>query len=902
MVNKATTTDTALSCDFINTLFEHTKQSIYVSTLANKENDKTHGERYVITRVETEIADFVKHYDIPMRAIYFCVGTISAEGSKIGTRNKDTIAELPFLHVDIDFKDINDTPDAVLRKIRALEFPPSCIEATGHGYHLYWYLTKAYLLPTDDTRQEAIGRFETVLKLLCDLLGGDTLVTHVAALMRVPGSHNTKNGEWTQVCDIESNGRSFEFDDIEEWTTRVSPIILRNLRPRSTNNAEDNPWLRTAKEFGFGTPVDVEERLRLMDYMAGRENGIHATQLAVTASMALAGRDVEEIVDLVKKATTVAAGKDGDHWDWRREEKKIRRMIADALKKQKAGKMGASRGKQHTGTNNEEVVIDLASKRQEREKAKQNTAKENKAKREAKLSMYALIGSTVLGAMWERGVRLLTTSDQLWRCDNGLWSLMEVGARQSIEVEIERCCENLKINTEIRLVAEVRAWIMRRPSLRHDKIAWDAHGKIPTKSGLIDPKTLKLEPLTPEHYATWGLDVEYDSVAKCPWWELALQDMLADRPEDVRSQYVGLLQEMLGVALLDDKPKALTKALILVGDSNSGKTTALEVMSGLLTDNPIATSLETLGGPHGMMEFVRRAPWVLHEAFDGGKWHPSARFKSIISGDPVDINIKNGPIISKRITQPIYFGSNLPLQIREPTNAVRNRVIIINCLQEFNPEKLIGAGAEAERLGFEKPWQMILKNEKAGLLNFALAGMQRAMKRGNFEKIAEVEETLEEFRIESNLAASFLKECCKFGPDNRIRVADFCAAFSTHWVQNKSGDQPVPGNDAIMRAVKLFGDKRVAVGNDLRDNTYRYMCGPHLTASGIKYWEIALMADRFTGKQASKVAHTSSAYTEVNRSIPPAWGTKEAIKRFRRADFSLKSEIDEGENEAEDGG
>jgi hypothetical protein len=80
MLNKATTTDTALSCNFINTLFEHTKQNIYVNTLANDENDKTHGERYVITRVETEIADFVRHYDIPMRAIYFCVGTISASG------------------------------------------------------------------------------------------------------------------------------------------------------------------------------------------------------------------------------------------------------------------------------------------------------------------------------------------------------------------------------------------------------------------------------------------------------------------------------------------------------------------------------------------------------------------------------------------------------------------------------------------------------------------------------------------------------------------------------------------------------------------------------------------------------------------------------------------------------
>jgi hypothetical protein len=132
-----TITDTAASLDFLKALFEHTERDIYVGTFANKDDvGKTHGERKVISRDEEKITGFVEKYDKPMRAIYFCVGTISAEGSKNGTRNKDTIAELPFLHVDIDFKDLDgETADGVLRKIRALEFPPSRIVATGHGFH-----------------------------------------------------------------------------------------------------------------------------------------------------------------------------------------------------------------------------------------------------------------------------------------------------------------------------------------------------------------------------------------------------------------------------------------------------------------------------------------------------------------------------------------------------------------------------------------------------------------------------------------------------------------------------------------------------------------------------------------------------------------------------------------------
>jgi len=30
------------------------------------------------------------------------------------------------------------------------------------------------------------------------------------------------------------------------------------------------------------------------------------------------------------------------------------------------------------------------------------------------------------------------------------------------------------------------------------------HGKVPTRAGLIDPITLEIEPLKPEHFATWS--------------------------------------------------------------------------------------------------------------------------------------------------------------------------------------------------------------------------------------------------------------------------------------------------------------------------------------------------------------------------------------------------------------
>ncbi len=550
----------------------------------------------------------------------------------------------------------------------------------------------------------------------------------------------------------------------------------------------------------------------------------------------------------------------------------------------------------------DETVIDPATgeKKKEEKNAKPKIT-DKKAKAKAKeINLYKRIGVAVLKSLDQRGIELLITEDQLWRCDDGIWSPL-IGARDSLETEIEKTCELNDIGTEIKLVNEVRAWIMRQPQLHRDKVEWNAHGQIPTRNGLIDPKTLKLGLLTPEHYATWCIDIEHDPAAKCPWFERALQDMLADRPAKNRKKLIRLLQEILGVSLLDIKPKALSKVLIFVGDSNSGKTTAIEVMSGLLTDNPIATSLEMLSGPHGMMEFQRRAPWVVHEAFDGGKWHPSALIKSIITGDPVPINIKNGPLITMRITQPIYMGSNSPVQIREPTKAVRNRIIIIEARQVFSEDKLIGVAEEAARLGFEKPHQFILKQEKSGLLTWALAGMQRAMKRGSFEKIEEIEEALDEFRTESNIVASFLDECVAveksgdvggYGPKYRIRVSDFCAAFTLHWEQNKASDTKfVHSNDQISRALKAYGDPRIAVSKELRDNGHRYYAGVHLNKVGLDYWDTMKSSNRFS--DASKSARTSSDKDHVNQYIPATWDDKENIKRLRRADFTIKDQDEE---------
>ena len=323
----STATDATAAHDFIAQWFGATEQPAYICSIANDRSDsKEPSERHVATRTPTEVESFIARWDRPGRGLFFCVSTIRDREK----RNKENVVEIPGLWADIDFKDVIDDEAAILRRVKALPKPPSTIIRSGNGLHLYWKCKEALTVNIVDG-SETVERVEAALKLLADLVGGDMLVTQVANLMRLPGTHNSKRGDW-KLAAIESNtGHEYGLDDIEAMLSECSPIVLRKLRPSATA-AEINPFLEAAKHLGYKPPIDVENRLRLMLYMAG-ENGIHGTQLVVTASMLNAGIPVEEVVSLVLEATRAAAGDYGKRWNWRREENAIRGMCQTWLKK-----------------------------------------------------------------------------------------------------------------------------------------------------------------------------------------------------------------------------------------------------------------------------------------------------------------------------------------------------------------------------------------------------------------------------------------------------------------------------------------------------------------------------------------------------------------------------------------
>jgi len=495
-----------------------------------------------------------------------------------------------------------------------------------------------------------------------------------------------------------------------------------------------------------------------------------------------------------------------------------------------------------------------------------------------KSEQHIELGKALLAQMRAQGEQLMNTMKGCWLYSRGRWDMQTSMAW--LEVRAQAACNGFGFTPDNRLRNETRAWIERQPELwREEEIPWDQHGKIPVRNGLVDPVTGELEPARPEHFCTWRVEVDYDPAATCPWWEIMIADVFGDKPADEQRELVRVVQECFGAALIDRKSRGLSKALVFWGIQNRAKSGILDVVAGLL-GRPISASIGSIEGTHGMMPFVRRAPWILHEAF-GGQWHFPSFVKSIVTQEPIGINIKNGPLITKIIHAPIFWATNHQPQFKEATRAITSRMIVIEVTRAFDEARPIGAAAEAKRRGFDKPGELIVATELPGVLNWAIAGLKRALKRGFIETTDSIEATAKAIHNDSNLVAGFLDDCVEHDPNARVLIADFCLAFSAWWLELKGESRKLPSNEAISKALKAVGDRRICTdrADGLRDRSGRWYAGMKLNKAGLDYHKTAYECRLFESKSLS----ATDPAREVNSLLPASWDEKEAIIKMRAA-------------------
>jgi hypothetical protein len=317
-------TDTGVVKFLADTFSSRSTAPVFLTSLANAGGDPRITPRKILTRESERLEAFASKWDKPDRALYFCVATLR-EGSP--QRCKAALAELVQLHLDLDFKDIVEDPAAIEAAVAGAELPPNRIVRSGHGLHAYWWFDRPL-----EGAAENIARVEALLHRLVEAFAGDRSVAECSRLMRVPGSHNTKNGEWSEVTVAEAqHDEPYAIEALVKWLTTPAPTLTHKsrLQPQA-----GDPFAEFAAWAAAAIPIDVEGRLAMMAHHGPGETAVHPTQVSCTAALLSRGMALEEVVADVLASTQAMAERDGIRgWDWRREESDIRGMCESWLLK-----------------------------------------------------------------------------------------------------------------------------------------------------------------------------------------------------------------------------------------------------------------------------------------------------------------------------------------------------------------------------------------------------------------------------------------------------------------------------------------------------------------------------------------------------------------------------------------
>jgi RecA-family ATPase len=295
----------------------------YVCSLPNA--DTVGSVREFFSNDDDQIEAFVKGQDGFGKGVYDCIGLFPSGATR---RSKETVAALPIVVVDLDLQNIDHTREEVLQVLDNMMIPATEVRDSGNGLHAVWKLKEP--LTGDD-----MARGERVMKRLAELLAGDKAPTHRAALLRRPGSTNTKGGH-NKPCRVlvehSDAARVTDITEIEEMLDLYDRPLL-NPKPIEPQQKDGVAPSSPADLRGEDGRLDIDACLATM--RDGKT--VNLIQPSVICALINKAWHPEEIKTFVVDATMKMAERmgltyqGGKKWDRAIEEEAVLQRINSAL-------------------------------------------------------------------------------------------------------------------------------------------------------------------------------------------------------------------------------------------------------------------------------------------------------------------------------------------------------------------------------------------------------------------------------------------------------------------------------------------------------------------------------------------------------------------------------------------
>ncbi|MFY9488064.1 MAG: phage/plasmid primase, P4 family [Solirubrobacterales bacterium] len=302
---------------------------------------------------------------------------------------------------------------------------------------------------------------------------------------------------------------------------------------------------------------------------------------------------------------------------------------------------------------------------------------------------------------------------------------------------------------------------------------------------MIGKDRVTLEPHSPDPLTPVCLPVTYDRRAKCPTFTRFMRQAL---DKNVRLT----AQEVMGYVLLPDNKQQ--KAFLAQGGGGNGKTTWVRVICELLgRENYSAHSLHSLDeDKFAVADLYGKLANVCAD-ISSNELSSSARFRAITGGDPIQGEHKFMPSFKFVPYSRLIFSANKFPPIKNPTNALFDRWIVIPFEKRFR-------GTENEDRDLLK--KLLTPEEMSGVLNYALEGYFRLRRNGGFTVAKSSTRALDDFRLAADTVAAFVRDEMK-EPDFYPRTNVYL--MFEQWC-NESGHVKMSRNQFYERLSDLIGN------------------------------------------------------------------------------------------------
>lgn len=297
--------------------------------------------------------------------------------------------------------------------------------------------------------------------------------------------------------------------------------------------------------------------------------------------------------------------------------------------------------------------------------------------------------------------------------------------------------------------------------------AWDADPDVLVcENGTLHVPTGELRPHDPGYHATSGVPFGYEPGAAAPTWGRFLGDL-------VDAETAHFLQEFSGYALTTDVSHEI--ALWLTGPPGGGRSTYIAGMEAMLGEKVGVLGLGEIERSQFALADVPDKTLLTATEQPAGFLKASYVLNALISGDKLRVEKKYKDAFHVHPRAKILWAMNDLPRVPSANDGLFRRVKVV----EIEPIP------EAER---DPEVKEKIKLEGAGILNWALEGLDRLRQRGRFEVPEVVKDATARWRELNDVPAMFVSDECETSEGKTVRGSELYSRYK-FWCE-RNGHKP----------------------------------------------------------------------------------------------------------------